>query len=32
MVFKPFSLVKGLEIMENRSSIGSRLAGLLTKN
>ena len=27
MVFKPFGLVKGLVIIENWSSIGSRLMG-----
>ena len=27
MVFKPFGLVKGLVIIENWSSIGSRLTG-----
>ena len=31
MVFKPFSLVEGLVITKNWSSIGSRLTGLLTK-
>ena len=30
MVFKPFSLVQGLVILENWSSIGSCLTGLLT--
>ena len=32
MVFKPFGLVKGIVIIENWSSIGSRLTGSLTKN
>ena len=32
MVFKPFSLVWGLVIIENWSSIGSRLTGSLTKD
>ena len=32
MVFKPFSLVEGLVITKNWSSIGSRLTGLLTKD
>ena len=31
-VFKPFSLVKGLVIIENWSSLGSRLTGSLTKD
>ena len=31
MVFKPFGLVYGLVIIENWSSIGSRLMGLLTR-
>ena len=31
MVFKPFGLVEGLVIIENWSSIGSRLTGSLTK-
>ena len=32
MVFKPFSLVEGLVIIENWSSVGSRLTGSLTKD
>ena len=32
MVFKPFSLVQGLVIIEIWSSIGSRLTGSLTKD
>ena len=32
MVFKPFGLVEGLAIVENWSSIGSRLTGSLTKD
>ena len=32
MVFKPFGLVKCLVIIENWSSIGSRLTGSLAKN
>ena len=32
IVFKPFGLVKGLVIIENWSSIGSRLTGSLTKD
>ena len=32
MVFKPFGLVKGIVIIQNWSSIGSRLTGSLTKN
>ena len=32
MVFKPFGPVKGLVIIENWSSIGSCLTGLLTKD
>ena len=32
MVFEPFSLVQGLVIIANWSSIGSRLTGLLTKD
>ena len=32
MVFKPFGLVEGPVIIENWSSIGSRLTGSLTKD
>ena len=32
MVFKPFNLVRDLVIIENWSSIGSRLTGSLTKD
>ena len=32
MVFKPLGLVEGLVIIENWSSIGSRLMGSLTKD
>ena len=32
MVLKPFGLVEGLVIIENWSSIGSRLTGSLTKD
>ena len=32
MVFKLFGLVEGLVIIENWSSIGSRLTGSLTKD
>ena len=32
MVFQPFGLVEGLVIVENWSSIGSCLTGLLTKD
>ena len=32
MIFKPFGLVWGLVIIENWSSIGSRLTGSLTKD
>ena len=32
MVFKPFSLVLGLVIIENWSSIGSHLTGSFTKD
>ena len=31
-VFKPFSLIWGIVIIENWSSIGSRFKGSLTKN
>ena len=32
IVFKPLGLVQGLVIIENWSSIGSRLTGSLTKD